>query len=91
MTSHKRTSRRVKKQLCATRFQPALTLTWLSAEAKVASPKGVACSNVMLSEAKHPRISLKRNAVTLRCAQGDNLSTLSIFFRYGTVVGMFGS
>jgi len=40
----------------------------------------------MLSEAKHPRISLKSNAETLRCAQGDNPSNLSIFFRYGTLV-----
>jgi len=39
----------------------------------------------MLSEAKHPSICLKRNAETLRCAQGDSPSTLSIFFRYTTL------
>jgi hypothetical protein len=40
------------------------------------------------AKAKHPRISLKANAETLRYAQGDRLSTFSIysdFFRYTTL------
>ena len=40
-----------------------------------------------VNSAKHPCICLKRNAETLRCAQGDNPSTLSIFFRYTTPTG----
>jgi hypothetical protein len=48
--------------------------------------------NVMLSEAKHPGISLKENAETLRYAQGDRLSPFAIsssFFRYTTLEPIF--
>ena len=34
---------------------------------------------VMLSEAKHLRISLKRNPETLRCAQGDEPPGVTLF------------
>ncbi|SPE22159.1 hypothetical protein SBA2_10097 [Acidobacteriia bacterium SbA2] len=42
---------------------------------------------VMLSEAKHPRSSVKKEtAETLRCAQGDRPRSVSLFFSYTPLV-----